>query len=81
MEVDEFAVADTTLAPTAVRTLQKSPKFKSLFNQLGLGPEASNAATEAIIAIAVDSRVTYLTVEAHTSHSFLETTNAVTFTD
>ena len=52
MEVDESATADTTLAPAAVRTLQKSPKFKSLFNQLGLGPEARNATTEAIIAIA-----------------------------
>ena len=81
MEVDEFAVADTTLAPTAVRTLQKSPKFKSLFNQLGLGPEASNAATEAIIAIAVDSWATCFTAEAYASRAFLETTNAVTFID
>ena len=81
MEVDESIAADTTLTPTTMRTLQKSPKFKSLFNQLGWGPEARNAATEAIIAIAVDSRVTCFIVEAHTSHSFLETTNVVTFTD
>uniref|UniRef100_A0A2N9FVD9 Integrase catalytic domain-containing protein n=1 Tax=Fagus sylvatica TaxID=28930 RepID=A0A2N9FVD9_FAGSY len=81
MEVDESAVADTTLTPAAVRTLQKSPKFKSLFNQLGLGPEARNAATEAIIAIAADSGATCFTAEAHASRAFLETTNAVTFTD
>uniref|UniRef100_A0A2N9GLY1 Integrase catalytic domain-containing protein n=1 Tax=Fagus sylvatica TaxID=28930 RepID=A0A2N9GLY1_FAGSY len=81
MEVDESAVADTTLTPAAVRTLQKSPKFKSLFNQLGLGPEARNAATEAIIAIAADLGATCFTAEAHASRTFLETTNAVTFTD
>uniref|UniRef100_A0A2N9GDJ2 Integrase catalytic domain-containing protein n=1 Tax=Fagus sylvatica TaxID=28930 RepID=A0A2N9GDJ2_FAGSY len=68
MEVDESAAADATLTPAAVRTLQKSPKFKSLFNQLGLGSEARNAATEAIIAIAADSGATCFTVEAHASH-------------
>ena len=79
MEVDESAVANTTLTPAAMRTLQKSPKFKSLFNQLGLGPEARNAAIEPIIA--ADSRATYFTAEAHASRAFLETTNVVTFTD
>uniref|UniRef100_A0A2N9FLD6 Integrase catalytic domain-containing protein n=1 Tax=Fagus sylvatica TaxID=28930 RepID=A0A2N9FLD6_FAGSY len=62
MEVDESAVADTTLTPAA-------------------GPEARNAATEAIIAIAADSGATCFTAEAHASRAFLETTNAVTFTD
>ena len=81
MEVDESAIADTTLTPAAVRTLQKSPKFKSLFNQLGLGPEVRNTAIEAIIAIAADSRATCFTAEAHASRAFLETTNAVTFTN
>ena len=28
-----------------VRTLQKNPKFRSLFNQLGFGPEARRVAT------------------------------------
>ena len=26
--------------PSIVRTLQKNPKFRSLFNQLGFGPES-----------------------------------------
>ena len=81
MEVDESAIADTTLALATVRTLQKSPKFKSLFNQLGFGSEARNVATKAIIAIAADSGVTCFTAEAYASRAFLETTNAVTFTD
>jgi hypothetical protein len=81
MEADESAAASSSLVPTAVRTLQKSPKFKSLFNQLGFEPEARNAATEALITIAAESGATCFTEEAHASHAFLETTNAITFTD
>jgi hypothetical protein len=81
MEVEESAAASSSLVPVAVRTLQKSPKFKSLFNQLGFGPEARNAATEALITIAAESGATCFTAEAHASRAFLETTNAITFTD
>ena len=55
MEAEESAAASSSLVPAAVRTLQKSPKFKSLFNQLGFGPEARNAATKALITIAAES--------------------------
>uniref|UniRef100_A0A2N9GU17 Integrase catalytic domain-containing protein n=1 Tax=Fagus sylvatica TaxID=28930 RepID=A0A2N9GU17_FAGSY len=44
VEAEESAAASSSLVPAAVRTLQRSPKFKSLFNQLGFGPEARNAA-------------------------------------
>uniref|UniRef100_A0A2N9IRS3 RNA-directed DNA polymerase n=1 Tax=Fagus sylvatica TaxID=28930 RepID=A0A2N9IRS3_FAGSY len=81
MEAEESAVVSSSLVPAAVRTLQKSPKFKSLFNQLGFGPEARNAATEALITIAAESGATCFTAEAHASRAFLETTNAITFTD
>uniref|UniRef100_A0A2N9FI93 Integrase catalytic domain-containing protein n=1 Tax=Fagus sylvatica TaxID=28930 RepID=A0A2N9FI93_FAGSY len=81
MEAEESAAASSSLVPAAVRTLQKSPKFKSLFNQLGFGPEARNAATEALITIAAESGATCFTAEAHASRAFLETTNAITFTD
>uniref|UniRef100_A0A2N9EXF3 Uncharacterized protein n=1 Tax=Fagus sylvatica TaxID=28930 RepID=A0A2N9EXF3_FAGSY len=81
MEVEESAVASSSLVPVAVRTLQKSPKFKSLFNQLGFGPEARNASTEALITIVAESGAICFTAEAHASHAFLETTNAITFTD
>jgi hypothetical protein len=81
MEVEESAAASSSLVPAAVRTLQKSPKFKSLFNQLGFGLEARNAATEALITIAAESGATCFTAEAHVSYAFLETTNAITFTD
>uniref|UniRef100_A0A2N9GC74 Reverse transcriptase domain-containing protein n=1 Tax=Fagus sylvatica TaxID=28930 RepID=A0A2N9GC74_FAGSY len=81
MKAEESVVASSSLVPAAVRTLQKSPKFKSLFNQLGFGPEARNAATEALITIAAESGATCFTAEAHASRAFLETTNAITFTD
>uniref|UniRef100_A0A2N9H0L2 Reverse transcriptase domain-containing protein n=1 Tax=Fagus sylvatica TaxID=28930 RepID=A0A2N9H0L2_FAGSY len=68
MEAEESAAASSSLVPAAVRTLQKSPKFKSLFNQLGFGPEARNAATEALITIAAESGATCFTAEAHASH-------------
>uniref|UniRef100_A0A2N9H380 Integrase catalytic domain-containing protein n=1 Tax=Fagus sylvatica TaxID=28930 RepID=A0A2N9H380_FAGSY len=49
--------------------------------KLGLNPEARTAATEAIMAIAADSGAHCFTAETHASRAFLETTNAVTFTD
>uniref|UniRef100_A0A2N9GLF3 Integrase catalytic domain-containing protein n=1 Tax=Fagus sylvatica TaxID=28930 RepID=A0A2N9GLF3_FAGSY len=42
---------------------------------------ARNAATEALITIAAESGATCFTAEAHASRAFLETTNAITFTD
>uniref|UniRef100_A0A2N9FRU5 Retrotransposon gag domain-containing protein n=1 Tax=Fagus sylvatica TaxID=28930 RepID=A0A2N9FRU5_FAGSY len=81
MEVEESAAASSFLVPATVKTLQKSPKFKSLFNQLGFGLEARTAATKALITIAAESGATCFTTESHASRAFLETTNAITFTD
>uniref|UniRef100_A0A2N9H996 Reverse transcriptase domain-containing protein n=1 Tax=Fagus sylvatica TaxID=28930 RepID=A0A2N9H996_FAGSY len=46
-----------------------------------LNPEAWTTATEAIMSIAAESGTHCFTVEAHASYAFLETTNAITFTD
>jgi hypothetical protein len=81
IEAEESAAASSSLVSAAVRTLQKSPKFKSLFNQLGFEPKARNATTEALITIVAESGATCFTAEAHASRAFLETTNAITFTD
>ena len=61
--------------------LQRSPTIRSLFNQLGLTPEAKIATIEAIVGIASLSGSHCFTEEAHASQAFLETTNAVNFTD
>ena len=64
-----------------VRTLQKNPKFRSLFNQLVFGLEARRVATKSLMSILVDSGMECFTAESHASRAFLETTNAITFTD
>uniref|UniRef100_A0A2N9I2U7 Uncharacterized protein n=1 Tax=Fagus sylvatica TaxID=28930 RepID=A0A2N9I2U7_FAGSY len=81
VDMDEPATASSAMTPTAIKTLQRNPRFRSLFNQLGLNPEARTAATEAIMAIATDSGAHCFTAETHASQAFLETTNAITFTD
>jgi hypothetical protein len=79
--MDEPVAANSAMTPAAIKTLQRNPRFRSLFNQLGLNPEARTAATEAIMAIAVDSGAHCFTAETHASRVFLETTNAITFID
>ena len=53
----------------------------SLFNQLGFGIDARRVATESLMSIAADSGMECFTAESHASRAFLETTNAITFTD
>ena len=67
--------------PNTIKTLQRNPKFRSLFNQLGFGPEARTIATKSLMSIAADIGVEYFMVESYASRAFLETTNVVTFTD
>uniref|UniRef100_A0A2N9IKX5 RNA-directed DNA polymerase n=1 Tax=Fagus sylvatica TaxID=28930 RepID=A0A2N9IKX5_FAGSY len=81
VDMDEPVAANSAMTPTAIKALQRNPRFRSLFNQLGLNPEARTAATEAIMAIAADSGAHCFTAETHASRAFLETTNAITFTD
>ena len=80
-DMDELAATSTAMTPKAIKTLQRNPRFWSLFNQLGLNPEARIATTEAIMAIVAKSRARCFTAETHVSRAFLETTNAITFTD
>ena len=77
----EAGESEGSFYPSTIRTLQKNPKFRSLFNQLGFGLEARRVATESLMSIAADSRMEYFTAESHASRAFLETTNAITFTD
>ena len=77
---EEDPMISATLTPAAIKTLQRSPTFCLLFNQLGLTLKARTAATEAIVGIASSSKSHCFTIEAHASRAFLETTNVVTFT-
>ena len=51
----EAEKSEGSFHPNIVRTLQKNPKFRSLFNQLRFGPEARRIATESIISIIANS--------------------------
>ena len=64
---EEDPLISAIFTPAAIKTLQRSPAFRSLFNQLGLTPEARTVATEAIVDIASSSESHYFTVEAHAS--------------
>ena len=69
------------MPPAAISALQRSPTFRTLFNQLGLKEESKRAATEALVSIVAGSGTHCLIAEAHASQAFLETTNAITFTN
>jgi hypothetical protein len=76
MDKEEAAPLKST-----IMALQKSPKFRSLFDQLGLGAEARKMATGALVSIATEFDAQCFTAEAHASRAYLETTNAISFTD
>ena len=80
-DMDESAAKSSAMTPTAIKTLQRNPRFGSLFSELGLNPEACTAAIEAIIAITAESEAHCFVAETHANRAFLETTNAITFTD
>ena len=69
------------MPPIAISALQRSPTFRTLFNQLELKKESRRSATEALVSIAANSGTHCLTAEAHANSAFLETTNVITFTD
>ena len=75
----EAEESEGSFHPSTVKTPQKSPKFRPLFNQLRFGPKARKIATKSLMSIATDSGVECFTAESHTSRAYLETTNAITF--
>ena len=75
-EVEE---SEGSFHPSTIKTFQKNPKFKSLFNQLGFGPEARRVAMESLMSITADLEMECFTAESHASQAYLETTNAITF--
>ena len=65
--MDEPTATSIAMIPAAIKTLQRNPRFQSLFNQLGLNPEARITATEAIMAIAAEFGAHCFTAETHAS--------------
>ena len=67
--------------PSTIKTFQKSPKFKSLFNQLEFGLKVRRIAIESLMSIIANSGVECFIAESHASQAYLETINAITFTN
>ncbi|CAL8079297.1 unnamed protein product [Prunus armeniaca] len=65
--------------PTASQVLQRNPKFKSLFDQLGFGPQAREAAAVSLMNISEESNSQCFTTQPQ--RSFLGNDNAIVFTD
>ncbi|CAL2265922.1 unnamed protein product [Prunus armeniaca] len=65
--------------PTASQVLQRNPRVKSLFDQLGFGPQAREAAAVALMNISAESNPHCFT--AQPQRSFLENDNVIVFTD
>ena len=77
----EAEESEGSFHPNTIRTFKKNSKFISLFNQLGFWLEERRMATESLMNIAADSGMECFTAESHISQAYLETTNAITFTD
>ena len=63
------------------RSLHKSPKFKSLFDQLDFGVQVRTIATEALMKISAEYGPQCYVKEAAATIAFLESINSITFTD
>ena len=64
-----------------VPTLQKSSRFKNLFNQLELIANERRIATKALVSIASRAGVECLTVETRADRAFQRDANEITFSD
>lgn len=67
--------------PTTVKTLQRSPRFRSLLDQLGLGAETRKMATRVCVSFVEESSVQYFTIESQASCAYLEIINVISSTD
>ncbi|EXB54019.1 hypothetical protein L484_012811 [Morus notabilis] len=64
-----------------VHVVHQSPKFKSLFDKLGLGPQALLAAIEALLKVSAEQGPCCYSNEAFATRVFLQSTNYISFTD
>ena len=67
------------LPAAAVTTLQRSSKFKNLFDQLGLTVRERNIATEALVSITSGARVECLSMEILDDRALLQESTEITF--
>ena len=77
-EVEE---ENPALPAATITTLQKSSKFKNLFDQLGLAAKERKIATEALVSIASGVGIECLTAEVTNDRALLQESSEITFSD
>ena len=65
----------------AIITLQRSSRFKNLFDQLEFTANERRMATEALVSITSEAGIECFTVETQSNQAFLKDTNEITFSD
>ena len=71
----------SALPAVAITTLQKSYRFRNLFDQLELKANEQRIATKALVSIASGASLECLAAETKTNRAFLQDTNKITFSD
>ena len=69
------------LPVAAITTLQKSSRFKNLFNRLELTVNERRIATEALVSITSRAGIECLSAETRVDKVLLQDTNEITFSD
>ena len=67
------------LPAVAITTLQKSSKFKNLFDQLGLTAKKRRIATEILVSIASKAGIECLTAEVAEDRALLQESSEINF--
>ncbi|XP_075665283.1 uncharacterized protein LOC142634937 [Castanea sativa] len=70
-----------TLPATAITILQRSSKFKNLFDQLGLTMKERKTATEALVGIAFGAVIKCLSAEVANDRALLQESTEIIFSD
>ena len=80
-DLGEDEEENLALPIAAITTLQRSSKFKNLFDQLGLTAKERKIATEALVSIASELRVECLTAEILDDRALLQESTEITFSN
>ena len=81
MDLGEDEEEKPALPTATITTLQKSSRFKDMFDQLGLTVNDRRIATEALMSIASGVGVECLLEETRADKAFLQDMNKITFSD
>ena len=80
-DLGENEEENPALPTAAITTLQKSSKFKNLFDQVGFTAKEQKIAIEALVSIASGAGIEYLTAEVIKDKALLQESSEITFSN